>query len=70
MKIQDIEARKKRRTVGAIAISLLILFTILSFIGYLNLFEWLIADVIVALAANFILRRLAREQKTVKKAKS
>ena len=56
-------ARKKRRIVGAVAIVLLLLFTVLAFIRVFSLIEWLIGDLVVALAANFVLRRVGRQTK-------
>jgi hypothetical protein len=56
-------ARRTRRTVGAVAIALLLLFTVLAFIRIFSLLEWLIADVVVALVANLIFRRVGRQTK-------
>jgi len=56
-------ARKKRRIVGAVAILLLLLFTVLAFIRVFSLIEWLIGDLVVALVANFVLRRVGRQTK-------
>ena len=55
--------RKTKVTVGAIAIAFLLLFTILGIIGVFSLEEWLIADVLVALVANLILRTVGRQRK-------
>jgi hypothetical protein len=55
--------RKTKVTIGEIAIALLLLFTILAIIGVFSLGEWLIADVLVALVANLILRRVGRQRK-------
>jgi hypothetical protein len=57
------EVRKTKVTVGAIAIAFLLLFTILGIIGVFSLEEWLIADVLVALVANLILRTVGRQRK-------
>ena len=55
--------RKTKVTVGAIAIAFLLLFTSLGVIGVFSLDEWLIADVLVALVANIILRTVGRQRK-------
>ena len=55
--------RKKKRVVGAIAVTLLLLFTVLGLIRVFSLIEWLIADAAVALVANFILSRVGRQTK-------
>jgi hypothetical protein len=52
--------RRKKNAVGIVAIALLLVFTVLSFAGYLSFIEWVIADVIVALIANIILRRIGK----------
>jgi hypothetical protein len=53
--------RTKKQLVGAIAIALILAFTILWYAGNFSFFEWLIGDLIVALVANLILRRLGRQ---------
>jgi hypothetical protein len=55
--------RKTKTTVGVIAIAFLLLFTILGIVGVFSLGEWLIADVLVALVANLILRTVGRQRK-------
>ena len=55
--------RKTKVIVGAIAIAFLLLFTILGITGFFNVGEWLIADIIVALVANLILRTVGRKRK-------
>jgi len=55
---EAIEIRKKKRIVGVVAIALLILFTILSLIDIISAMEWLIADLIVAVIANIIFRKI------------
>jgi hypothetical protein len=52
---------RQKRSVGAVAISLLILFSVLAFVVEINWIVWLIADLIVAGIANLIFRRLNRE---------
>ncbi|HMK94767.1 MAG TPA: hypothetical protein VK536_05120 [Candidatus Limnocylindrales bacterium] len=56
-------ASKTRRTVGAVAVALLLTFTVLAFIRVFNLLEWLLADAALALVANLILRRVGRQAK-------
>jgi len=53
--------RKTRRVVGAVAIALLLLFTVLALIRIFSLLEWLVGDVAVALVANLILNRIRRK---------
>jgi hypothetical protein len=55
--------RKTKVIVGAIAIAFLLLFTILGITGFFSAGEWLIADIIVALVANLILRTVGRKRK-------
>ena len=55
--------RKTKVIVGAIAIAFLLLFTILGITGFFSVGEWLIADIIVALVANLILRTVGRKRK-------
>ena len=55
--------RKTKVTVGAIAIAFLLLFTILAIIHVFSLEEWLIADVLVSLVANLILRTIRGQKK-------
>jgi hypothetical protein len=55
-------ARKTKVIVGAIAIAFLLLFTILGITGFFSAVEWLIADVVVALVANLILRTVGRKR--------
>jgi len=56
-------ARGEERVVGAVAVALLLLFTVLAFIRVFSLLEWLIADVAVALVANLIFRTIGRQTK-------
>ena len=52
------EIRRKKRIVGIVAIALLILFTILSIVGIISGTLWIIADLIVAVIANLIFRKI------------
>jgi len=55
--------QRKKRIVGMVAISLLLLFTVLGVIGFMSVLEWIIADLIVAVVANLILKSIGRERK-------
>jgi hypothetical protein len=52
--------RQRKRTIGIIAIVLLLLFTVLAFVGIITFIEWIIADLVVALIANLLLKRVGR----------
>jgi hypothetical protein len=52
--------RNKKRAVGVIAIALLLLFTVLAIMGYINFLVWVMADLIVAAVANLLFRHLGR----------
>jgi hypothetical protein len=54
------QIRKKKQTVGVVAIVLLMVFTILALTGVITSFEWLIADLIVAVIANIILKSIGK----------
>jgi hypothetical protein len=54
------EIRRKKNTVGIIAITLLLLFTILTLTGIITPFDWIIADLIVAVIANLILKSIGK----------
>jgi hypothetical protein len=58
----DIMQRKKR-IVGIVAIALLLLLTVMALVRVLSVVEWIIADLIVAVAANLILKAIGREKK-------
>jgi nitrate reductase NapE component len=53
--------RQRKRTIGIIAIVLLLLFTVLAFLGYISFIIWVLADLVVAAAANLLLRRVGRK---------
>ncbi|MBT0158749.1 hypothetical protein G4O51_02060 [Candidatus Bathyarchaeota archaeon A05DMB-2] len=55
-----LSARRKKNAVGVAAIALLLVFTVLAFAGVLSFIEWIVADLIVAVVANLILRRIGR----------
>ena len=52
--------RQRKRTIGIIAIALLLLFTVLALLGFISLIVWVLADLAVALIANLLLRRVGR----------
>ncbi|MGA2681322.1 MAG: hypothetical protein ABSF44_05915 [Candidatus Bathyarchaeia archaeon] len=53
--------QRKKRSIGVVAIVLVVLFAVLLFFRILNLIDFLIADLVVGLAANYIFRRLDRQ---------
>ncbi len=52
--------RNKKRAVGAVAIALLLLFTVLAILGYISFLIWIAADLVVAAVANMLFRRIGR----------
>jgi len=54
--------RKKKNIVGVVAIALLLLFTALAIARVLSLVEWIIADLVVAVIANLILKTMGKER--------
>ena len=52
--------RRRKRTIGIIAIALLMLFTVLALSQIISLIVWLLADLAVAAIANLLLRRVGR----------
>jgi hypothetical protein len=60
-------ARRTKRIVGAIAVALLLVFTVLAIIGDLSFIEWIIADLLVALVANLIFRNVGKPTKQASK---
>ncbi|MGA3112699.1 MAG: hypothetical protein ABSE15_11860 [Candidatus Bathyarchaeia archaeon] len=53
--------RRKKQSVGVVAIAFVVLFVFLFFFRILNIIDFLIADLIVGLVANYIFRRLDRQ---------
>ena len=53
--------RRKKQSVGVVAIAFVVLFVVLFFFRILNIIDFLIADLIVGLVANYIFRRLDRQ---------
>jgi|OpeIllAssembly_1097287.scaffolds.fasta_scaffold624969_2 hypothetical protein len=54
--------RKKKNIIGMIAITLLLLFTALAIARVLTFVEWIIADLIVAVIANLILKTIGKQR--------
>lgn len=52
--------RRRKRIIGIIAISLLLGFTVLAFLGVISLIVWVLADLVVAGIANVLFRRVER----------
>ncbi len=61
------DVRRKKRVVGVVAIALLIVFTVLGLIGVFSFIEWVIADLVVALIGNLLLRRLDKQARPASK---
>ncbi len=55
------KVRQTKRAIGAIAIALLLLFTVLALLGYIDFLVWIILDLVVALVANLLFRRLNKQ---------
>ena len=54
--------RKKKNIVGVVAIALLLLFTALSIARVLSFLDWIIADLVVAVVANLILKTIGKQR--------
>ena len=54
---------KKKNIIGLVAIAVLLLFTVLALFGVFSVTIWIVANIIVALAANIILKVLGRQRK-------
>lgn len=52
--------RRRKRTIGIIAITLLLLFTVLAILQVISFIVWVLADLVVAGIANLLLRRVGR----------
>ena len=59
--------RRTKRIVGAIAVTLLLVFTFLAIVHIFEFIEWLIADLLVALVANLIFRSIGKQTKQTPK---
>ena len=54
--------RKKKNIVGIVAIAFLLLFTALAIARVLSFVEWIIADLVVAVVANLILKTIGKQR--------
>jgi len=52
---------RTKRFIGAVAIALLLLFTVLAFLGYLPFLLWIALALVVWGGANLLLRRIGRK---------
>ena len=52
--------RRRKRTIGIIAITLLIIITVLAIFLHISFLVWVVADLVVAAVANLLLRRVGR----------
>jgi hypothetical protein len=59
---RSVSIRKKKNIVGIVAIALLLLFTALAVARVLSLVEWIIADLVVAVVANLILKTIGKQR--------
>jgi hypothetical protein len=54
------QARNKRRIIGVISIVLITVFFILAFVGIIDFWIMLVADLVVWVVSNLILRRMGK----------
>jgi hypothetical protein len=52
--------RQKKRAIGIIAITLLIIITVLAILFHISFLVWVVIDLVVAAVANLLLRRVGR----------
>lgn len=52
--------RQRKRTIGVIAIILLLIITVLAIFLHISFLVWVVADLAVAAVANLLLRRVGR----------
>jgi hypothetical protein len=52
--------RQKKRAIGIIAITLLIIITVLAIFFHISFLVWVVIDLVVAAVANLLLRRVGR----------
>jgi Flp pilus assembly protein TadB len=60
---KPIKRGRTKRVVGLIAIALIVVFTILGIARVLSFVVWILAELVVALIANMIFRRLDKRSK-------
>jgi len=51
---------QRKRTIGIIAITLLLVITSLAILMHISFLVWVVADLVVAAVANLLLRRVGR----------
>lgn len=51
---------QRKRTIGIIAITLLLVITVLAILLHISFLVWVVADLVVAAVANLLLRRVGR----------
>jgi hypothetical protein len=56
----SLQIRNKKRAIGAVAIALLLVITVVAFLVHINFVIWVAADLVVAGIANLLLRRVGR----------
>ena len=52
--------RRRKRAIGVIAITLLLVITVLAIFLHISFLVWVVADLAVAAVANLLLRRVGR----------
>lgn len=52
--------RQKKRIIGLIAVTLLLVITVLAILMHISFIVWVLADLVVAGVANLLLRRVGR----------
>lgn len=50
-----------KKVVGLIAITLIVIFTVLAVIGLFSFLEWILAEITVAVIANIIFRAVGKQ---------
>jgi hypothetical protein len=53
---------QRKRTIGVIAITLLLVITGLAILMHISFLVWVVADLVVAAVANLLLRRVGKTQ--------
>jgi Mn2+/Fe2+ NRAMP family transporter len=57
---KPIKNSRIKRVIGAVAVVLIVTFTILAILGIIIFAEWILAEIIIALIANIIFRTINR----------
>ncbi len=52
--------RQKKRSIGIVAVVLLVVFTVLAIAQVMTFLEWLLGDLVVAGVANLLFRRIGK----------